>query len=79
MKNDVVDWCAEHGAGWTSHSMESGQKVVKALTSALWYLESHYQKFEAQGLAIPKTFSSFQGTLGSKVGFPMNATPEIRH
>lgn len=61
MKNDVIDWCTKHGAGWTPQSLESGEKVVRTLTGALWQLEPHRDKFEAQGAAIPKTFSNVQG------------------
>ena len=44
IRNDVVDWRDKLGAGWTPHSMDSGHKLVKTLSSLLWYVEHQHNR-----------------------------------
>lgn len=61
LQNDVIDWCSKYGAGWTKQGISSGEKVVKTLASALWYIEHQHSKLDKQGASVPQSFSSFQG------------------
>ena len=48
IRNDVINWLDKLGAGRTPHSMDSGQKVVRILSSSLWYVEHQRDKFKSQ-------------------------------
>ena len=48
--------------GWASDSVETiGERYVKQLSSALWYLDPQHGKFHSRSINLPSEFSEFQG------------------
>ena len=48
-------------------SIDSGKRVIKALSSALWYIEPHHERLQQQGARVPPCFSAFQGNTNRAV------------
>ena len=61
VRNKLLDLLEEMKTGWTPDAVDSiGERFVKQLTSTLWYLDSHHQKFSSRSIHLPKEFSSFK-------------------
>ena len=60
--NDVIDLLASWDGGWAADSVQTiGERCVKTITSALWYLDPHHQRFKERSLSIPPCFAKFNG------------------
>ena len=47
LRNDVIAYLEERKVGWSPSVVStSGEQLVKILTAALWYLDSHHKQFE---------------------------------
>ena len=60
--NDVIDMFASWNIGWGPDSVRSiGERCVKTLASALWYLDPHHTQFKDRSCEICGAFAKFQG------------------
>ena len=47
LRNDVIGYVQERKVGWSPSIVSTcGEQLVKTLTAALWYLDSHHEQFE---------------------------------
>ena len=62
VRNKVLDLLESMKVGWTPGSVETiGERFVKQLSSTLWYLDPHHEKFHSRSISLPSEFSEFQG------------------
>ena len=59
--NDLVDWTAGLGSGWSKDTLETGIIVLSSVNNALWYVDHCHQKLKDNGCAMPEAFGKFQG------------------
>ena len=58
--NDVIDYLSSVGVGWSKDCVAAtGKRFVLSLRDALWYLDSHHDKFAARGIHFPQRLSHF--------------------
>lgn len=59
--NAIVLFLNDRNLKWQSKEVTtSGQALVKALVSTLWYIDGHHDVFGQRGFEIPKLFEGFQ-------------------
>ena len=56
--NDVIDRLESMTARWTRDSLSTGQSFTKALSSALWYLDTHHDTLHERGVCLPAPFDT---------------------
>ena len=62
LRNDVIDLLASMNVGWSPDMVGVvGERCVKAMVTALWYLDPHHDRFRDRSLAIPPCFMKFKG------------------
>ena len=62
VRNKLKDLLESMEVGWASDSVETiGERYVKQLSSALWYLDPQHGKFHSRSINLPSEFSEFQG------------------
>ena len=59
--NDVIECLNSMEVGWTAHNMPRGQLLMKTLSNALWYSDSHHDTLRERGINIPEPFDKFHG------------------
>ena len=81
VRNKLLDLLEEMKVGWTPDVVDTiGERFLKQLTSTLWYLDSHHQKFSSRSIYLPKEFSGFQGFNDwkrKKIKQPVLTSPEL--
>ena len=82
VRNKLLDLLEEMKVGWMPDAVDSnGERILKQLTSTLWYLDSHHQKFSSRSIHLPKEFSIFQGFNNrkrKKIKQPALTSPELK-
>ena len=72
----------EMKAGWAPDVVDTiGERFVKQLTSTLWYLDGHHQKFLSRSIHLPEKLSNFQGFNDwkrKKIKQPVLTVPELK-
>lgn len=59
--NDVLDLLASWNVGWGPDSVQTvGERCVKTISSALWYLDPHHTQFKDRSCEISGVFAKFQ-------------------
>ena len=62
MRNDVIDLFASWNVGWSPDTVQTlGERCIKVIVSALWYLDPHHDRFRSRSLIIPPCFMRFTG------------------
>ncbi|WAQ96534.1 hypothetical protein MAR_029224 [Mya arenaria] len=56
---DLMDFVDELGCGWTVDLISSGQKALRKLADALWYIDHVHSRFKDKGCPIPSVFEKF--------------------
>ena len=59
--NDVNDELDTMKVGWTSNDFSTGKSFIKALSSALWYLDPHHDTLHERGVSLPVPFDNYCG------------------
>lgn len=60
--NKVNAWLKSTGAGWPKQEgLETGNRVIKVISAALWYVDGQMDKFTKQGISIPVEFKDLFG------------------
>lgn len=60
--NDLIDYLCSLGVGWSKDCVDTmGKRFVLSLRDALWYLDSHHDKFADRGVHFPDRLSHFTG------------------
>jgi hypothetical protein len=55
--NTLIDIVKSLGVGFSQHQLSSiGKKVITSLSSALWYIDCHHDKFLNRSITIPEPF-----------------------
>jgi len=62
LRNDLLDLLKELGAsGWTHDAVDTcGERCIRSLTQALWYVDPHHQQFRDRSIKLPEVFTNFQ-------------------
>ena len=60
MYNELRDWVNSKGVKWQIEVMHSAERLLRCLRNCLWYLESGFEKLEAQGCRIPTAFQKYK-------------------
>lgn len=62
LRNDVIDLLASWNVGWAPDTVGTiGERCIKTIVSALWYLDLHHDRFTERSLHIPQCFAQFKG------------------
>ena len=62
MFNDFIDLLGAMNIGWTPDIVSSvGEKCVKVIVSALWYIDPCRKQFIERGIHLPVVLDQFQG------------------
>ena len=55
VRNKLLDLLEEMKVGWALDVVDTiGERFVKQLTSTLWYLDGHHQKFLSRSIHLPE-------------------------
>ena len=57
----MIDRLESMTARWTRDSLSTGQSFTKALSSALWYLDTHHDTLHERGVCLPAPFDTLHG------------------
>jgi len=62
LRNDLLDLLEKLGIpGWTRDCVDtSGERCIRVITQALWYIDTHHQQFADRSIKLPEIFASFQ-------------------
>ena len=61
VRNKLLHLLEKMKVGWTPDAVDSiGERFVKQLTSTLWYLDSHHQKFSSRNIHLPRSSAFFK-------------------
>ena len=62
--NDLIDLLASWSVGWAPDSVNTvGVRCVKGISSALWYLDPHHDRFKDRSIPITGSFAEFGDTM----------------
>ena len=62
LHNRVIVYVKSTGAGFTRNAVEAvGNKVIKVLKGALWYIDTAHQQFKERSISLTIPFEEFQG------------------
>lgn len=60
--NKVLELLKSLNCGFQASQVTTlGKKVVSTLTSVLWYISPHFEKFAARGISLPCQLMAFDG------------------
>ena len=67
MFNDFIDLLGAMNIGWTPDLVSSvGEKCVKVIVSALWYIDTCRKQFVERSIHLPTVLDRFQGYIDWK-------------
>ena len=61
LHNELIDALESMGVGWNRDGLSTGEAFTKALSSVLWYLDSHHDTLSERGVELPVPFDKFHG------------------
>ncbi|XP_045162284.2 uncharacterized protein LOC123527081 [Mercenaria mercenaria] len=61
IQSDLIDLAEKLGCGWARDSLMSGERVLKKLTDALWYIDHAHKRMKDNSCQVPEIFDKFQG------------------
>ena len=62
LRNDLFGMLAAMNVGWSPHLVTTvGERCVKVLTSALWYIDPCHKQFHDRSISLPPIVDRFEG------------------
>jgi len=59
--NAIINFLGKNDFTWMSKGNLHGEPFVRALSSALWYIDGHHHTLKEAGCPVPEMFSGFSG------------------